>query len=49
LKRDRINTIGDLVDRSESDLLKIRNFGEKSLEEIKKKLKERFNLTIKKE
>ncbi|TYB92338.1 MAG: DNA-directed RNA polymerase subunit alpha [Kosmotoga sp.] len=49
LKRDRINTIGDLVGRSESDLLKIRNFGEKSLEEIKKKLKERFNLTLKKE
>ncbi|AKI97913.1 DNA-directed RNA polymerase subunit alpha [Kosmotoga pacifica] len=49
LKRDKINTIGDLVNRSEADLLKIRNFGEKSMEEVKKQLKEKFNLTLKKE
>jgi len=49
LKRDKINTIGDLANRSEADLLKIRNFGEKSMEEVKKQLKEKFNLTLKKE
>lgn len=49
LKRDKINTIGDLTNRSEADLLKIRNFGEKSMEEVKKQLKEKFNLTLKKE
>ncbi|MDI3523313.1 MAG: DNA-directed polymerase subunit alpha [Kosmotoga sp.] len=49
LKRDKINTIGDLVSRTEADLLKIRNFGDKSMEEVKKKLKEKFNLSLKKE
>ncbi|OQX59104.1 MAG: DNA-directed RNA polymerase subunit alpha [Thermotoga sp. 4484_232] len=44
LKRDRIETIGDLLNRTEDDLLKIKNFGAKSLEEVKKKLKEKFGL-----
>ena len=38
LHRDEINTIGELVARSEADLLDIRNFGAKSIEEIKEKL-----------
>ena len=35
LKKMGINTIKDLVQRSEADLLKVRNFGKKSLEEVK--------------
>ena len=36
-----INTIGELVLRTEEDLLNITNFGQKSLDEIKLKLDER--------
>ena len=36
LKEARIKTIGDLVKRSELDMLQYRNFGKKSLAEIKK-------------
>ena len=49
LKRDKINTIGDLLDKSEADLLKIRNFGEKSMLEVVKKLRDKFNIVLKKE
>lgn len=49
LKRDKINTIGDLLDKSEADLLRIRNFGEKSMLEVVKKLREKFNIVLKKE
>lgn len=38
LKREGINTVGDLVARSEQDLLDIRNFGAKSIDEVKQKL-----------
>jgi len=41
LKRAQINTIGELVLRTEEDLLHITNFGQKSLDEIKLKLDER--------
>jgi DNA-directed RNA polymerase subunit alpha len=34
-----IDTIGDLVSKTEADMLKFRNFGKKSLEEIIQKLK----------
>src|SRR6056297_142612 len=34
LKRDKINTIGDLLKRPVQELLKIRNFGKKSLVEV---------------
>lgn len=40
LTREGINTVGELVARSEADLLDIRNFGAKSIEEIKQKLAE---------
>lgn len=40
LKRAEIKTIGELVSKTEEDLMAIKNFGEKSLEEIKEKLKE---------
>ena len=37
LERAR-STVGDLVRRTEADLLKVRNFGKTSLTEIQKKL-----------
>jgi DNA-directed RNA polymerase subunit alpha len=40
LKREGINTVGDLVQRSEQELMDIRNFGQKSIEEVKAKLEE---------
>jgi len=38
LKKMGVNTLGELIETPEADLLKIRNFGEKSLREIKEKL-----------
>jgi DNA-directed RNA polymerase subunit alpha len=38
LKREGIHTVGELVGRSEADLLDIRNFGAKSIDEVKMKL-----------
>lgn len=38
LKRAQINTIADLLDKSEEDLEKVRNLGKKSIEEIIEKL-----------
>ncbi len=46
LKREGIHTIGELVDRSERDLLNIRNFGQKSIDEVKEKL-ESLGLSLK--
>ena len=40
LSGEHIETIGELVGRSEADLLKVRNFGKTSLREVKKKLQE---------
>ena len=40
LKREGINTVGDLVQRSEAELMDIRNFGQKSIDEVKGKLDE---------
>jgi DNA-directed RNA polymerase subunit alpha len=41
LKRAQINTIGELLQKNEEDLLNITNFGQKSLDEVKAKLDER--------
>jgi len=38
LKREGIHSVGELVGRSEADLLDIRNFGQKSIDEVKAKL-----------
>src|SRR5438034_3213278 len=38
LKREGINTVGELIGRTEADLLDIRNFGQKSIDEVKMKL-----------
>ncbi|MDR1867882.1 MAG: DNA-directed RNA polymerase subunit alpha [Treponema sp.] len=45
LKNANIRTIGELTRRTEDDITKTRNFGKKSLQEIKEKLKE-WNLVL---
>jgi DNA-directed RNA polymerase subunit alpha len=40
LKREGLNTVGELVQKSEPELVDIRNFGQKSIEEVKAKLEE---------
>jgi DNA-directed RNA polymerase subunit alpha len=41
LKRNSINKVGQLASMTEDDLLHLRNFGEKSLQELRDKLEER--------
>lgn len=38
LKRAGINTIQELTNKSEAEMIKVRNLGRKSLEEVKQKL-----------
>ena len=38
LKRAGINTVEDLINKSEDDMMKVRNLGRKSLEEVIDKL-----------
>jgi len=38
LKREGIGTVGELLRRTEQDLLEVRNFGQKSVDEVKEKL-----------
>jgi DNA-directed RNA polymerase subunit alpha len=40
LKREGVTTVGELTQQSEEDLLEIRNFGQKSIDEVKAKLSE---------
>ena len=40
LKRAAINTVEELTNRSEEDMMKVRNLGKKSLEEVERKLTE---------
>ena len=40
LKRAGINTVADLAQKTEDDMMKVRNLGRKSLDEVKKKLEE---------
>ncbi len=40
LKRAGIDTLEDIIQKTEEDMIKIRNLGKKNLEEIKWKLKE---------
>jgi len=40
LKREGVNTVADLVQKSEAELMDIRNFGQKSIDEVKAKLDE---------
>jgi len=46
LKRQGVNTVGQLTECSENDLLNIRNFGAKSIEEVKDKLQQ-MSLSLK--
>ncbi|KXG75696.1 DNA-directed RNA polymerase subunit alpha [Fervidicola ferrireducens] len=47
LKRAGINTIGELIQKTPEEIMKVRNLGKKSLEEIEEKLAA-FNLSFKK-
>ena len=38
LRRAGINTVDELIQKSEEDMMKVRNLGRKSLDEVKKKL-----------
>lgn len=40
LKRAAINTVEELTERTEEDMMKVRNLGKKSLDEVKAKLEE---------
>ena len=40
LKRANVNTLGDLIDKSENEMMRIRNLGKKSLKEVMDKVKE---------
>lgn len=48
LKRAGINTVEDLANKTEEDMMKVRNLGRKSLEEVMNKL-EALNLSLRKE
>ena len=45
LKRAGINTVSELVQRNQEDMMKVRNLGRKSLEEVEQKL-EALNLSL---
>lgn len=46
LKRAQINTVADLLDYSQEDLLEIKNFGAKSAEEVIEALHRRLGITL---
>ena len=46
LKRAGINTVEDLTNKTEADMMKVRNLGRKSLDEVVQKLKT-LGLTLK--
>lgn len=46
LKRAGVNTVEQLINKTEEDMMKVRNLGKKSLEEVKKKLNS-LNLSLK--
>lgn len=48
LKRAGINTVGELIQRNEEDMMKVRNLGKKSLEEVVNKLAE-LGLSLRKD
>ncbi len=47
LKRAGINTVGDLIQRTEEEIVAVKNFGRKSLDEVREKLTA-LGLTLKK-
>ncbi len=46
LKRAQINSVSDLLDYSQEDLLEIKNFGQKSAEEVIEALQVRLGITL---
>lgn len=46
LKRAQINSVADLLDYSQEDLLEIKNFGAKSAEEVIEALQKRLGITL---
>ena len=48
LKRAGINNVGDLISKSAEEMMKVRNLGRKSLEEVMSKL-DSLGLTLTKE
>lgn len=46
LKKSNINTFGEIVNKTEEEIMSIKNLGKKSFEEIKEKVKD-FGLTLK--
>jgi len=46
LKRAQINSVSDLLDYTQEDLLEIKNFGQKSAEEVVEALQERLGITL---
>jgi len=46
LKRAQINTVADLLDYTQEDLLEIKNFGQKSAEEVIAALQQRLGITL---
>ncbi|MEG3437390.1 DNA-directed RNA polymerase subunit alpha [Pannus brasiliensis CCIBt3594] len=46
LKRAQINTVADLLDYSQEDLLEIKNFGQKSAEEVIEALQKRLGIAL---
>ena len=46
LKRAQINSVADLIDYSQEDLLEIKNFGQKSAEEVVEALQKRLGITL---
>jgi len=48
LKRAGINTVQELTNKTEEDMMKVRNLGRKSLEEVKSKLAE-LGLSLRKD
>nr|YP_009394608.1 RNA polymerase a-subunit [Vertebrata thuyoides]ARW63170.1 RNA polymerase a-subunit [Vertebrata thuyoides] len=49
LKRAQIHSIGDLLDYSQEELLEIKNFGQKSAEEVIEALSNKLNINLQKE
>lgn len=48
LKRAGINTVGELIDKTDAEMMKVKNLGKKSLEEVNAKL-ESMNLKLREE
>ena len=46
LKRAGINTVDDLIRKTEDEMMKVRNLGRKSLEEVIRVMRDRFHVEL---